>query len=941
MSSGFSDERQKSIVDLARASLNIPKQGRETFVLSLSTDPDIVREALELAERLEETGHRPGHRIGTAIGRFLVIDYLGAGGAGEVYSAHDPDLGRKVAIKVLLPETSGLRGAEERFIREARAASVLNHPNIVTVHEVIRTGESLALVMELLQGVPLRQIIRGPLPLTKVLDIGEHIADALATAHSNGVVHGDIKPENVMMLTNGRSKLLDFGLARQLLTGQEASIRTVTSGIPGGTFRYMSPEHYKGQRATGPSDIFALGLVLYELTTGTHPFSGEGPLEILHAIAHAEVVPPSHLRPEIPALLESTIVAMLSKDPAKRPAGEEVAEALRRCQESGSEKPRVPVRPSSGPAHKPGRRWWWIAGCAAALFVAAFAAWRLSPPPTKQLVALQTTKLVPENRATACAISTNGKFLAYANVDGIFVRVLPNGETSQLKAPDHFLVDHLAWHGDGIRLLASGFSEETNVPAIWLVSVTGGTPRELRANARWAEPSPDDATIAYLSPDFSSIWRMDEDGVNQRQLLSAPRGDAFDRINWSFDGRFLLVRRRHEVSGTAQTQNPLDGPVDFSLESVDASNGRVADRIANFNSSSAVSRPDGSITLLGHVKALAQLYSVRMDPASGRFASPPQAVFTPAPLSGREGSELTMTRDGTTMAMLGTRSVSTVFVADFDRAAVHLRNFRRLTLAENSNYPHAWTADSKSVIFESDPSGTSWDLFKQDVGGRLQEPIVTSPVRSEFLAQLSPDGKSVLYAASANGARPFSLMRTPLEGGVAEQVPVGGPLDEFRCSLKGRCVVRTTIGRSELVYSELHPVDGIGRELARTSWIPSVLGDWDISPDGNSVAIPYHDSRFGRVRVINLNPQAGEWKERQVEIPGLNRISVVSWAADGSGWFVSIDTSIGRRIAFYDLKGRLDFLGDIDGWAVPSPDGSKVAFLHVIKNVNAWVINQH
>jgi hypothetical protein len=291
---------------------------------------------------------------------------------------------------------------------------------------------------------------------------------------------------------------------------------------------------------------------------------------------------------------------------------------------------------------------------------------------------------------------------------------------------------------------------------------------------------------------------------------------------------------------------------------------------------------------------------------------------------------------------------NSVFLGDFDQAPPRISNVRRLTLDEQSNYPHAWTADSRAVIFESNRNG-SFDLFKQGIDQRTPEPIVATPM-TEILPQLAPDGHFVLYAARpAESEQPwyykpgtYKLMRVAVEGGTPQEVSIGGPLDEFRCALGAgkRCVLRTTVEGQWRTYYDLDAVLGKGQELARSKWSVEFLGDWDISPDGLQVAIPNHDSREARIFVVSLEPKPNQPHEREVLLAGVTDLRGLVWAADGQGWFVSVDTTVGNRLLYVSLDGRFQSLGDIHGWAVPSPDGRRVAFLNTIIATNAWLIER-
>lgn len=941
MAKGFSNEQWRDIRALAHAALELPQSSRATFVQSRSTDPEIALEALSLAEQLDQPpdddADESASRAGQRIGRFELIDFIGAGGAGQVYSARDSELERIVAIKLLSPHMMGVRGAEERSVREARTASGLNHPNIVTVHEVIRTGSAFAIVMEFVDGVPLRKRCGTAMPRPELLHIGEQIAQALAAAHGAGVVHRDIKPENVIVRPDGHVKVLDFGLARWTDGRDRTAVQTASSIIPAGTLRYMSPEHYYGQPVTAKSDIFAFGLMLYELSTGHYPFSVTSPFEILNSIAKADPLPPIERNPAVPPGVSSTILAMMAKDPAERPTAEEVATALQKCAAP------APVLAEPRPVSK---MFGWKWAIALVLFISAAAvAWRfhLTDTPFQQLE--QITTLVPENRPTAAAISPDGRFLAYANSDGVFLRAVRSAETTVVNGPNDFVVDHLAWLPDGSRLLASGFADANYQSAIWSLSIAGGTPQQLHNDARFGAPSPDGSRIAFLKGDYSSIWTMSSDGQDAKRLVQGSPEDTFTMVLWSANGHHLGFQRRHYSGQRDLGFVMFDRFYERSLESCNADTGKIVSRLPNIWVRTAVSLAKGRILFLSSLEPgmvySNVLWEVRMDPETGQFTRQPEKIPTQLQ-NGSHAFEMTATSDGANLAIVRQSVSEAVFVADFDRAGLRFANSHRLTLDERASYPHAWSADSKSVIFESDRNG-SYDLFQQHIDERVPKTIVFTPKRWEVFPQLTPDGKFILYAAGPpeGGTKAYTLMRVPAGGGPLEQVPTKGPMDEFRCSSQatGRCVIRTTVGRSEFVYWDLDPIRGIGRELARTAWLPSLTLDWDISPDGKQIAIPNHDSRSARIRIVRLDAGPGTDKATEVELPRLTDLAGIVWTADGAGWFLTLQTSVGRRMVFCDLHGHVNSLGDMTGWAVPARDGKKVAYLNTITNGNVWMLS--
>ena len=259
---------------------------------------------------------------------------IGVGGMGEVYRAHDSRLGREVALK-LISQSGQTPEAVDRFHREAQALSALNHPNIVTIYEIGETSEGRFIAMELVVGRTLRQLV-GESSITTIRRVGVQVAEALAAAHAAGICHRDIKPENIMVRPDGYMKVLDFGLAR--LTHDPSSVGEIETAAQTqphsllGTLRYVSPEQARGEHSGSAADVFALGLVLYELTTGRYPFAAESSLATLHALASTSPRSPVAVNPELPESFGRLIIQMLCRDAQLRPAAIEVAAELSRLE---------------------------------------------------------------------------------------------------------------------------------------------------------------------------------------------------------------------------------------------------------------------------------------------------------------------------------------------------------------------------------------------------------------------------------------------------------------------------------------------------------------------------------------------------------------------------------------------------------------------------------
>jgi eukaryotic-like serine/threonine-protein kinase len=345
-----------------RAALERLPRERDAFLLSACAGDEILYEALR--SRLEERNAvasaaltdflEPGAELdvpaatpgpatlspGTRLGPYEIVAPIGAGGMGEVYRARHVKLGREAAVKVLPPEVASNPARLRRFQREARAASALNHPAIVTIYDIDEDGGTTFLAMELVEGVTLgRRLAQGRLDPKEALRIANAIAAGLARAHDAGIVHRDLKPENVMLTEDGQVKILDFGLAK-LVAGEQTDGKPLTTlslgtqeGMVVGTVPYMSPEQAAGRAVDHLSDQFSFGVVLYEMLCGRRPFVGNSAAVVLSAILRDEPAPPRTLQPDLPRDLELIVRRCMEKDPGQRyPRTSELCEALRRCE---------------------------------------------------------------------------------------------------------------------------------------------------------------------------------------------------------------------------------------------------------------------------------------------------------------------------------------------------------------------------------------------------------------------------------------------------------------------------------------------------------------------------------------------------------------------------------------------------------------------------------
>jgi dienelactone hydrolase/predicted Ser/Thr protein kinase len=361
---------------------------------------------------------------GTLVSHYRIVEPLGAGGMGVVFRAVDTRLNRTVALKVVAPGVEASPGGRQRFIKEARAASAFTHPNVVTIHEVDAAGDTDFIVMELVSGRSLEERLSaaGGLPIDEVLAVAEQVASALDAAHAAAIVHRDIKPANIMVTESGHVKVLDFGIAKQLVAAAAPDAATVTgadatrAGTVLGSLAYMSPEQAQGLAVDGRSDVFAFGVVLYEMLTGRRPFVGTTPVETVAKILEAHPPPVNAVRADAPAALSALVAACLTKDRAGRPSAHDVHQRVVTIRQSRSASTAALGAVLARPAVI------WPAVAAVALLVAAAAVWWTSGRAVRE-----ARGRVPELVALAQRYDLAGFYRAARDV----VPVLP--EDPQLK----------------------------------------------------------------------------------------------------------------------------------------------------------------------------------------------------------------------------------------------------------------------------------------------------------------------------------------------------------------------------------------------------------------------------------------------------------------------------------------------------------------------------
>jgi serine/threonine protein kinase len=909
--------------------------------------------------------------IGVTLQRFRILEKLGGGGMGVVYKAEDTRLFRTVALKFLPKQLARDPASLERFEREARAASALNHPNICTVYDVSDYEGQPFIAMELLKGQTLDHRIGGhALPLEECLTIGIQITEGLYAAHQKGIIHRDIKPANIFVTSQGQAKILDFGLAKlaSAVAGEGEELEqdsregrgagatpgeTVPpstpdlllsrTGVAMGTAGYMSPEQVRGEKLDARTDLFSFGLVLYEMATGHRAFEGDTGPALHSAILTQAPVPARQLNPELPAKLGQLISKALEKN---RDA---------RCQTVSEMRTDLEALRQQIELKRPAR---WRAVAVGVVLVGMLVgatlwfAKRQSPSlqALPDLKLRQLTTNSTENPVSTGTISPDGKYLAYSDPKGIHVKLIQTGETQTIPQPNVFKDGKVDWEiswwfPDGTRFLANAHppGEDPSIwtsrgSSVWVVSILDGVTRKLRDEAYAYSISRDGSTISFGTNKGRlgdrEIWLMQSDGDQARKLYEVGENSAICCLQFSPSGESVAYFTSDDSGDTFLSRELNGGPVTTLLPTSVTS-----------GTTDSLWLPDGRLIYsLREPQAVGSsscnYWVMRVDARTGEVSEKPRRLTN---WGGSCMDNTSVTADGKRLTFKKWTDGATVYVADLDAGGSRIINPRHFTLDEGFDKPQDWTADGKAVLFASNRNGQI-GIYKQSLNEDTPKVIFAGPANDRE-TRVSPDGNwviSIVLPKSGGPSEPGKIMRVPITGGSPELIfsTQAHPVHISCARLpSGLCAVaEATEDRKQVTITSFDAVKGRGGELARFDLDPDMNGNgWlcDVSPDGTRLALSRRPE--GPIRILSLRGQPTQ----VIRVKGLDKMMDLYWAADGKGLYVSNGLS-GGTLSHVDLQGHAHVLweshGGVRTFGIPSRDGRHLAIQGSTGSSNIWML---
>ena len=938
-------ERWQQIKQLFHAALEHEPSGRAVFLDQVcSGNVELRSEVESLIESYEKSGEfidAPAYqlaaksliepesimRVGQSIGSYRILSILGSGGMGEVFLAEDARLGRKVALKFLPSSYASDPERLRRFEREARAVSALNHPNILTVYEVGTFEDRQFIAAEYVEGETLRQRqLRAPFKTNELLDIGIQTATALNAAHQAGIVHRDIKPENIMLRSDGYVKVVDFGLAKltEVRSGStDTAVSTILqvdtdTGVVMGTTAYMSPEQTRGLVLDARTDIWSLGVVLYELLSGVMPFKGSTPSDLIVAILERDplpLVPGARIPPELDWIVRKT----LRKDREDRyQTARELLSDLRGVKQQLEIAAHLLQTPNEGtettaateydaPAVKPGepnttqlvarttarqldeqttRSRPWLALSAAFVVIAlvgtgiAYKVWWATPENKRAFPEMKITRLTNSTKAIDATLSPDGKYLVYALSDGgkqsLFIRQVSTANDTMIVPPAPIGFFGITFSRDGNDLY---YTVKSNLDAgtLYRIPVLGGTPIKILERIDSAVSfSPDGKQMALLrgtfpGPGESALVIANVDGSGERILATRKTPEQFSPIfftgpSWSPDGK-LIATSVARISGPGRV-------IAFSV-----ADGKETDLTPDpWRFTGRVEwLPDmsGLLVIAGEGPGVSQVWFLGYPGGEKRSITNDLNTYR----------SLSLAMDGARFSTIQTSGLVNIWVApnwDADKA-VQLQT-GNVGFYSSSGNGLSWTPDGR-IVFVSNESG-NLDIWIMDSAGSNRRQL-TANVGQNMSPAVSHDGRFIVLSSNRSGTK--NIWRMDVDGANAKRLSNGVADGTPIFSVDDHWVFYTSLTNGK---PTLWKVSAEGGEPIQV--IDRVAVGPTMSPDGKYVAYLYpesHDPLAPPNRIAIMSVEGGEPVQVFPFQSSGTIFPLAQWSPDGSSILYPVSIS--------------------------------------------------